>query len=136
MGLPLRRQGRAPSFQGNSQDGRRFERRSVPQPRRRTAPRRRLREGYHAIQRIPVGGFPAAEIVAQERGSRFRKGDREGAGFGKEQGRYLSAGVVRTRLGRLGAARSAACLAAKPNLWISPRGSLCRLVFGAAIARS
>src|SRR4051795_2772235 len=44
----------------------------------RDAARRWLRQGYDPVQRILVGGFPAAEIVAQERRSRFSEGDREG----------------------------------------------------------
>ena len=59
MGLSLRRQGRAPALQGLAENGDRAQGRSVPQPRRRIAPRRRLRQGHHAVQRISVGGFSA-----------------------------------------------------------------------------
>ena len=58
-------------------------------------------KGHHAVQRIPVGGFLAPQDVAQERGGRFRQGDGEGAGLCQEQGRGLSARLVRTRVGRL-----------------------------------
>src|SRR5262249_31055388 len=47
------------------------------------------------VQRIPVGGFPAPENLAQERGGQFRKGDGEGARLCQEQGRDLSARLVR-----------------------------------------
>ena len=57
--------------------------RSVPQPGRRTATCRRFCQGYDAVQRIPVGGFPAPQDFAQERGSQFREGDREGAGVSR-----------------------------------------------------
>ena len=42
--------------------------RSVSQPRRRIAPHRRLCQGHHALQRIPVGGFFAPQGVAEKRG--------------------------------------------------------------------
>src|SRR5665647_3635257 len=101
MGLSLRRQGRASSLQGHSEDGGGSQGRPVPESRRRIAPRRRLRQGYDTVQRIPVGGFPAPQDTAQERGRQFRKVDREGAGFCQEQGRGLSARLVRSCVGRL-----------------------------------
>src|SRR6266849_11032327 len=61
----------------------------------------RFCQGHHALQRIPVGGFSAPKLVAQERGSQFRKVPRKSAGFGEEQGRGLSAGLVRTGVRRL-----------------------------------
>src|SRR4051812_20809752 len=67
-GLPLRCQGRTPAFQRSSEVGVGSEGRSIPQPRRRTAPRRRLCQGHHAVQRIFVGGFPAPENAAKGRG--------------------------------------------------------------------
>ena len=75
--------------------------RSFPQPRRRIAPRRRLRQGHDAVQRISVGRFPAPEDVAQERRRKFRQGDGEGLALAKKQGRGLSARLVRTGVGRL-----------------------------------
>src|ERR1700686_2151372 len=101
MGLSLRRQRRTSPFQGHSKVGGRPEGRAVPKPRRRLAARRRFCQGYDAVQRIPVGGFPAPQIAAQERGGQFREVDREGAGFCQKQGRGLSAWLVRSRLGRL-----------------------------------
>ncbi len=53
------------------------------------------------VQRIPVGGFPAPQIVTQERGSRFRESPRESAGAGEKQGRGLFARLVRTRGGSI-----------------------------------
>ncbi len=73
LGLSLRRQGRTPALQGHSENGGGAQGRSVPQPRRRIAPRRRLRQGHDAVQRIPVGGFFAPQDVAQERGSRISR---------------------------------------------------------------
>src|SRR5713101_8915706 len=68
----------------------------------------RFCQGHHALQRIPVGGFSAPKLVAQERGSQFRKVPRKSAGFGEEQGRGLSAGLVRTGVRRLRMAKPAA----------------------------
>ena len=93
---PYDAKGERRHFKRSSEIGDRTQGRSVPQPRRRIAPRRRLRQGHHAVQRIPVGGFPAPEDVAQERRGRFRQGDGEGAGVRQEQGRGLSARLVRT----------------------------------------
>ena len=70
--------------------------RSVPQPRRGIAPRRRLCKGHHPVQRISVGGFFAPQDLAQKRGGEFREGDGKGARLCQEQGRGLSAGLVRT----------------------------------------
>ncbi len=80
--------------------------RSIPQPRRRIAPGRRLRQGYNAVQRIPVGGFPAPANVPQERGCQFREGDREGAGDIQKPGRGLFARLVRRGPGAISDARS------------------------------
>src|ERR1700682_1031012 len=102
MGLSVRRQGPTPALSGDSENGGGAQGRPVPQPRRRTATRRRFCQGHHALQRIPVGGFSAPKIVAQERGSQFRKVPRKSAGFGKKQGSDLSAGLVRTGVRRLG----------------------------------
>jgi hypothetical protein len=74
---------------------------SVPQPRRRIAPRRRFCQGHHAVQRVPVGGFFAAQDFAQDRGRQFRQGDREGAATGQGRRRRLFAGLVRAGVGRL-----------------------------------
>jgi hypothetical protein len=70
-------------------------RRSLPQPFRRAAPRRRLRQGHHAVQRIPLGRFPATAHPPQaDQRALFRRG-REGAGAGKVRRGGLPAGVVR-----------------------------------------
>src|SRR5439155_21091069 len=97
MGLSLRRQGGTPALRGSSEIGVRPQGRSVPQPRRGIAPRRRLCKGHHSVQRISVGGFPAPQNLAQKRGGEFRQGDGEGARLRQGQGRGLSAGLVRTR---------------------------------------
>ena len=44
-------------------------------PRGRTATRRRLRQGYDSIQRIPLGRFSTAAHEPQVRGDRFRSCD-------------------------------------------------------------
>ena len=59
--------------------------RSVPQPRRRIAAGRRLCQGHHAVQRIPVGGFPAPQDVAQERGGPFHEGHGKGLALAKSK---------------------------------------------------
>ncbi len=95
--------------------GSRAQGRPVPQPRRRIAPRRRLCQGHHAVQRIPVGGFSAPENVAQERGSKFLQVDGEGAGFRQKQGRGLSARLVWARVGRLASGAPVSISAAAPS---------------------
>ena len=62
MGLSLRRQGRAAALQGHAEIGSRPHGRSVPQPRRRIAPHRRLRQGHHAVQRILWADFLRRKI--------------------------------------------------------------------------
>src|SRR6185436_14782950 len=96
MGLSLRCQRRAPALQGSSEIGVRAQGRSVPQPRRGIAPRRRLCKGHHPVQRISVGGFSAPQNLAQKRGREFRQGDGEGAQLCQEQGRGVPARLVRT----------------------------------------
>src|SRR6185312_3709065 len=46
--------------------------------------------------RIPVGGFPAPQNLAQKRRGEFREGDGEGARLCQGHRRGLSAGLVRT----------------------------------------
>src|SRR5260370_16922347 len=82
MGLSVRRQGPTPALSGDSENGGGPQGRPVPQPRRRTATRRRFCQGHHALQRIPVGGFPASKIVAQKRGSRFLENPRKSPSLG------------------------------------------------------
>ena len=50
-------------------------RRSVPLARRRIAARRRFRQGYDAVQRIPLGGLSAPAHEAQGGRARLRWGD-------------------------------------------------------------
>ena len=62
---PFDDDGPPPPLRGHSQIGDRAGRRSVPLARRRIAARRRLRQGYDAVQRIHLGGFPAPAHEAQ-----------------------------------------------------------------------
>src|ERR1700736_6029579 len=101
MGLSLRRQGRTPALQGSSKIDHRPQGRSLPQPCRRIATVRRFRQRHHTVQRIPVGGLPAPSDIARERRCQFRKGHGKKPGAGEKQGCDLSAGLVRTCVGRL-----------------------------------
>ena len=65
---PYDAKGERSHFKRTAEIGGRSQGRSVPQPRRRTAPRRRICQGHHPVQRIPVGGLPAPQDVAQECG--------------------------------------------------------------------
>src|SRR6202022_5057913 len=49
----------------------------------------------------PVGGLPAPSDIARERRCHFRKGHGKKPGAGEKQGCDLSAGLVRTCVGRL-----------------------------------
>ena len=59
------------------------------------------RAGGYAKDTTPFSEFLWADFLRRrlsrkERGSRFREGDRKGAGAGEEQRRHLPAGLVRT----------------------------------------
>ncbi|MGY3648685.1 hypothetical protein ACVWW2_003976 [Bradyrhizobium sp. LM4.3] len=56
----------------------------------------RLRQGHHAVLRIPVGRLSAPKTVAQGGGCRLRQVAREGDVLSQEQGCDLSARLVRT----------------------------------------
>jgi Putative ParB-like nuclease len=84
-----------------SKNRRRPQGRSFSQPRRRAEADRRLCQGYDAIFRIPLGGFPASQDETQERRARLRQGAGKGAGSGQEQGGCLFAWLVRACVGRL-----------------------------------
>ena len=68
-----------------------------PQPRRRTAPRRRLCQGHHAVQRISLGGFPAPPDRAQGRRGTFFQGAGEGA---RRSPRATTRSICRAGAGR------------------------------------
>ena len=80
---PYDSQGERRHFKDIPKIGGGSEGRSVPQPRRRTAPPGRLCQGHHAVQRISVGRFLAPQAVAQDGGGKFRQGHREGPRVGE-----------------------------------------------------
>ncbi len=73
----------------------------------RIAPCRRLRQGYDAVQRIHLGGFPAPAREAQIGRARLRARAREGVATGQEHGRQLSARLVRPVAGGMSRCRIA-----------------------------
>ena len=103
----------AEGLRRHPQTRRRPRRRPLPQPGRRAAPRRRLRQGHHALQRVPLGRLPALAGAA--------KADRRpvhlGAGAGDEAGAF-ERGQPPSRLVRAG-----------PRLAVGPGGS-CRKRLG------
>ncbi|MGY3410727.1 hypothetical protein ACVWZV_006840 [Bradyrhizobium sp. GM5.1] len=91
---PYDAKGERRPFRRFAQIRRRPQGRSFPEPCRRTAPHGRLRQGHHALLRIPVGRLSASKAVAQGCGCQFRQGAREGDVLSQEQGCDLSARLV------------------------------------------
>src|SRR6185437_918150 len=91
----------AAALRGHSQIDHQAGRRSVPLAGRRTAPRRRVRQGHDAVQRISLGRFPAPAHQAQAGRPRFRSRHGKGHAIGQKPGRQLPARLVRRLAGRV-----------------------------------
>ena len=132
---PFDEQGRRRGYDDIPKSVDRAGRRSVPFAGRRATPRRRLRQGHDAVQRVPVGRFPAPADETKGRGAGFRRGGGAGADLRQKRGRGISARLVRAHRGVNGLLRSALTeavralhlfvLASNFAGWLSPVGPCC-----------
>ena len=92
---PFDAHGRRQPYSEHPEFDRGAGRRPVPLAGRRAAPRRRLRQGYDAVQRIPLGRFPAPAHRPQGGREGFRPRARCSAQTGQKSRRRLPARLVR-----------------------------------------
>jgi len=75
--------------------------RSIPQPCRRIAARRRFCEGYDTVQRIPVGRIPAPQNIAKSVEANFEKAIEKALALGKSKDAVYLPGWLRTGVGTI-----------------------------------